>query len=125
MRVRTRLSLVAAGISAAGLVAASPAFGVGSTLTPGSQSIASGGTAVWGGAWGDDAPYNVSFAYGDGQTWTATGTTSTSQGWSHSFFSCTGQDFQQHLHVQDNTGATSDSYAVTHVSRGHFCAPTK
>ncbi len=117
---------VGAGAFAAGvtLMAAGPASAIGATLVPDTQSVCSGCYATWGGAWTGTSPYNVVFYYGDGTDWSVNGTTSTSHGWSHSFYTCTGQEYTQHLHVQDHTGAKADAYAYTSVTKGNICTPT-
>ncbi|MHB8470177.1 MAG: hypothetical protein ACYDCH_10540 [Gaiellaceae bacterium] len=118
-----RIVLVVAAVATAGLVAVASAYGIGATLDPGTQSVCSGCSASWGGAWSGVSPYNVTFSYGDGTSWTANGTTSTSHGWSDAFYTCTGQTYNQHLHVQDHNGSTADAYASTLVSKGNICAP--
>ncbi|HEX5415039.1 MAG TPA: hypothetical protein VFZ25_05185 [Chloroflexota bacterium] len=119
-----RLTLVVALVASAGLLTAASASGVTVSLTPDSQAVCSGCTASWGGAWGDVPNYTVSFSYFTGSTpWTYSGS-ATSHGWTYEFYTCTGQTYQQHLHVKDGQGATADAYATTSVAKGAFCAPT-
>lgn len=119
-----RFAVVVALIATAGLLTAASAHGVTASLTPGTQAVCSGCTASWGGAWGDVPNYDVTFNYGDGSTpWTYSGS-ATSHSWTHQFYTCTGDTYQQHLHVQDHTGATIDAYVSTSVARGNICGPT-
>lgn len=119
-----RFAVLVALVATAGLLTAATAYGVTASLTPDHQAVCSGCTASWGGAWGDVAPYDVTFHYGDGSTpWTYSGT-ATSHPWTHQFYTCTGDTYQQHLHVQDHTGATADAYVSTGVGRGNICGPT-
>lgn len=104
------------------LVSAQPAGAVSAALSPSSQSISSGDTASWGGAWGEDAPYRVRFSYGDGASWYRSSTYSTTQAWSRSFTTCSGQSYNQLLEVRElDTGASISASAVTHVSPGPYC----
>lgn len=119
MSAKVRWAAVAVA-SVAVLAVSQPAEAVTVSLTPANQSIVSGGTATWGGAWGDYAPYSVTFYYGDGASTSFT-TNSTSRGFSHNFYSCTGATFTQHLHVKDGTGTTADAYSHTSVARGNHC----
>lgn len=118
-----RFAVVVALVATAGLLTAATAFGVTASLTPDTQAVCSGCTASWGAAWGDIPNYNVTFYYGDGSTWTKSGISYTSKGFEDQFYTCTGQTYQQHLHVQDHTGATADAYVSTSVARGDICGP--
>lgn len=119
-----RLALLVALVASAGVLTAASAYGVTVSLTPDTQSVCSGCTATWGGAWGDVPNYSVTFHYGDGSTpWTYSGT-ATSHSWTHQFYTCTGQVYYQHLHVKDGTGATADAYVSTEVAKGAFCGPS-
>jgi hypothetical protein len=119
-----RFALLVALVVTAGLLTAATAYGLTAGVTPDSQSVCSGCTATWGGSWLGQSPYDVTFHYGDGSTpWTYSGS-ATSHGWNHQFYTCTGQTYQQHLHVGDHTGATADIYVSTSVARGDICAPT-
>lgn len=120
-----RFALLVALVASAGLLTASSAQGVTASATPGSQAVCSGCFASWGLSWGDVPNYNVSFSYGDGTPeWSKTNISYMSKGLSHQFYTCIGQTYQQHLHVQDHTGATADVYPYTDVAKGDFCAPT-
>lgn len=118
-----RLALLVVLVAAAGLLTAATAHALTAGVTPDSQSVCSGCTATWGGSWVGQSPYDVTFHYGDGSTpWTYSGT-ATTHGWSQ-FYTCTGQTYQQHLHVDDHAGASADIYVSTGVGRGNICAPT-
>lgn len=125
MRIKRNL-MVAATLCAmvvAGGAMSGAAFAVTVSLTPTSQSLGHTETAIYGGAWGDTGPYNVTFSYGDGSpSWSVRGTSATSHGWSHaSPEPCQTTTYSQQLHVQDHSGGIADAYAHTTFGGGHPC----
>ena len=118
-----RLALLVALAAIAGLMTAATAYGLTAGVTPDHQAVCSGCAATWGASWLGQSPYQVTFSYGDGSTpWTYSGGM-TSHPLEHEFFTCTGDTYQQHLHVQDHSGATADVYVSTSVGKGDICAP--
>lgn len=99
-------------------LAALPATAAGVSLQPSTQTINSGQTAFWGGAWGDTAPYDVTFAYGDGAVWQDTNVTYTSKGWSRTFVSCIDTSYTQELDVVDGDSTRASATAITFVDGG-------
>lgn len=97
---------------------ATPALSISGAISPSYQSRAYGQTAIWGAAWGQTAPYDVTWRYGDGTTWTRTNTTLTSQGFSRAFTPCQySKTYYQSLDVKERpTGATLRANASTYVS---------
>jgi len=86
---KTRIGASVIGLLIASLLAASTVFAMSSAVSPGYQSVTSGQTAYWGGAWGGATYYDVSFCYGDGSCApTVYNTTQTSAGYSHAFIAC-------------------------------------
>lgn len=98
-------------------LAALPATGATVSLQPPTQTVDSGQTASWGGAWGDTAPYDVTFAYGDGTVWQDT-VTYTSKGWSRTFVSCINTSYTQELNVVDGDSTRASATAITYVKGG-------
>ncbi len=119
-----RFALLVALVATAGLLTAATAYGLTAGVTPDSQDVCSGCTATWGSAWLGQSPYDVTFHYGDGSMPGTYSGNATSHPWSHEFFTCTGQTYQQHLHVEDHTGATADVYVSTSVAKGDICDGT-
>jgi hypothetical protein len=118
---RKKKAILAALAASATIAATVPAWGLTISLDPDSQSISSGGTATWGAVWlgapGDS--YNVSFLFGDGTGKAYKGVTYTSKGFSHGFFSCQGQTYDQLLAVHDiDSGASARATATTNVAKG-------
>lgn len=104
------------------LVAAANAYAVGGDISPGTQSVCSGCAVGWNLGWGDVTPYTITFYYGDGNHFPyGPGSATGAQIRNYAFYTCTGQTFQQHLHVKDGTGETADVYASTFVAKGDMC----
>jgi hypothetical protein len=94
------------------------------SISPSSQSGASGTEFFWGGGWVTTAGhhYKVVFSFGDGTSNTISNTTGYSAGYSHTLVTCTGQVYTQKLSVTDLTVShTESTTATTTVGRGRFC----
>lgn len=100
------------------VIVATPALSISGSISPSTQNRSYGQTASWGAAWGERAPYDVTWRYGDGATWTRTDTTLTSQGFSRAFTPCQyPKTYYQTLDVKERpTGATFRATARTNVS---------
>ncbi len=104
------------------LTAQGSAGAISAAISPSQQTIESGETAVWGAAWGEQAPYSVTFSYGDGGSWSASSTTAESRGFSRGFVTCTTRTYTQRLDVEElSTSATIMATASTSVSGGAWC----
>lgn len=97
---------------------ATPVTAISGAISPSSQNRAYGQTATWGAAWGERAPYDITWRYGDGASWTRLGTSLTSQGFSRSFTPCPyAKRYYQSLDVKErSTGATFRATASTYVT---------
>ncbi|WP_448062281.1 hypothetical protein [Cellulomonas hominis] len=108
---------VVVGAALAGLVAlGTPASAAVSSIaiSPTSQTINSGTTAVWGWSWGGTGTYAPKFTYGDGTSRTyASQTNGGSGSASKTFDSCSGAQYTQRIAV-----STSSATATTRVNAG-------
>lgn len=119
-----RLAAVIAGLCCASILSLagpSPASAAAASLSPAYQSRSHGQTANWSGSWGHNAPYNVSFTYGDGGSWGTSGTNATSRSFSRTWWPCTGRTYNQQLIAIDSGGGSASAYASTYVSGGSPC----
>lgn len=91
-------------------------------ITPATQSHAHGVASNWTAAWGGQATFDEHFSYGDGSSasWILN-TTLTSKGFSHTFWPCAAQTFeQQHYVHEDPTGA--EGLVTSHATEaGGIC----
>lgn len=120
MRRRAVASIMAVLIL---VLATGPALAISAAVSPSYQSRAYGQTAIWGAGWGEHSPYDVTWKYGDGATWSRTNTTLVSQGFSRAFFPCPyAKTYYQNLWVKERpTGATISVNASTYVTSVSYC----
>lgn len=117
-----KLGSLAVAVSVAALTIAVPSAGaVTTSLTPGFQTVYTGSPATWGLAWGNSAPYNVTFTYGDGMSWSKSNTSSTSKGLSHTFSYCINTNRTQTLTVHESGGGTGTATSTTRVLGAGAC----
>jgi integrase/recombinase XerC len=80
--------------------------------------------SVMGWAVDGPGPYNTTFSYGDGSSTVINNTTITSHGYSHTFYSCTGQTYTQTLRVGFGGGTSASATVKTFVGKGRLCNVT-
>lgn len=87
-------------------------------ISPASQYHAHGVASHWSTGWGQVAPYDQYFCYGDGTPCVVlNNTTLTSRGYSHTFYPCQYKNFTQTLYVKElSTG--SYGYAFSSAAEG-------
>jgi|GEM_PF-2197360 len=123
---RRRLLVAAAGVlvalTAVVLSGHGTAGAISASVTPSQQTVQSGQTASWGAAWGDQAPYAVTFSYGDGGSWSTSSASTTSRPFERTFITCSTRSYTQRLDVREiNTSATVMATASTSVIGGAWC----
>lgn len=121
---RAKVLMAAVIVAGSAVVAAgAPAWAVGATLTPNTQSINYGGTGRWTGSWSGGSPYNTTFTYGDGASTVINSTTATSRAYTHVFYPCATTNFSERLSITAIGGGstTASATATTHVNGGGAC----
>lgn len=105
------------------LTLAGQTLAISAAVSPSYQTRAYGQTAIWGAAWGEQAPYDVTWKYGSGSNWSRLNTTLTSQGFSRAFYPCPyPKTYYQSLWVKERpTGATITATASTYVTSVSYC----
>lgn len=113
--MRKKRSVVGAALAALVMIGTPASAAVSSiAISPTSQTINSGTTAVWGWSWGGTGTYAPKFTYGDGGSRTyASQTNGGSGSASRSFASCSGTQYTQRIAV-----STSSATATTRVKAG-------
>lgn len=116
-----RITLVMFGGTALIALNGGAASATGSTTTPNSQSGTSPYAAHWTGKWSGTAPFDTYFFYGDGSPSTHYHGSATSRTYSHTFTTCTGENYTQELDVYDSGDRKAASQATTDVGKGLGC----
>ncbi|WIB65665.1 hypothetical protein [Curtobacterium sp. MCBD17_040] len=117
---------VAGAVSAAltiGLFAASPAMAATASMAPGNATLASGQSRAIGAAWGDKAPYSVTFhCHVTGCSDFVSSSTSTSSlGRTVGVATCTGLVATHTLSVTDATHGGASASETTTWTKGKAC----
>lgn len=124
-KARHRVMSAIGGLGLAGGIALGTGIGSASAVTvslsPTFQAVASLSPASWGGAWGGNAPYTVSFYYGDGTSTILFTTRYTSRGYEHEFCSRYGHEYTQSLYVSASSGGYGQVNAKTQVGANQRC----
>lgn len=123
---RRRLLVAAASVlvalTAVVLSGHGSAAAISAAVSPSQQTVQSGESATWGAAWGEQAPYAVTFSYGDGGSWSTSSTSTTSRSFDRTFITCSTRSYTQRLDVREiNTSATVMATASTSVVGGAWC----
>lgn len=90
------------------------------SISPSSQTKASGALAVWQVTWNQSAATQVVFCYGDGTACPVKNTNFNSEAFSHRFYTCVYNTYTQTAYVTQG-GHTLTRYASTHVTAGMIC----
>lgn len=114
--MRNKKNFVMTGLVVATIAVGTSALAAVSSIaiSPTSQTVNSGTSAVWGWSWGGTGTYTPKFTYGDGTSRTyASQTNGGSGSASKSFSSCSGATYAQRITV-----STSAATATTRVNAG-------
>lgn len=112
-----------AGIVGASLLAAPAAFATTAVITPATQSHSYGTLSTWSAVWSGQSSYKVSFAYGDGGSFSLANTTTTSANLNHHFYPCTSTTYTQQLKIYQpgSTFVTASGTSTSRETGGSGC----
>lgn len=103
-----------------GLLAA-PVLGASSNATPEDQIHNYGVSSRWTLYWGGEAPFNISFFYGDGTQRNFVNRYDTSEPASHTYYPCRETQYRQSLLVYERDNASAIDFTFARERGGDLC----